>query len=648
MNHVRTFVLGLVLLEGGAALAATDQLFALIVTNNRSLGRKRPDLQYADDDGARYHALFRMVAPEQNVTLLTQFDAASRRLYPELTRQAAPPTRRRLDRALTRVARQVAEARRQGHRALFYFVFAGHGHVHRGKGYLELQDGRLGPEDVEQRILGRVKADVVHLVLDSCNSFFVINPRRPGGKRWATPWDMTIGFSKRFPHVGVVLSTSAAGEVYEWSEIQSGIFSHEVRSGLSGAADIDRNGKVTYDEMEGFIALANRGIKNDNFRPKVFVRGPFSKGGASLLRVKGARGRRLRLGQGRRRLWIRNAEGTRLIDLHQEKGADLELVVPVAEQDTFYVQERLLAGGRPELRQYQVATRAPTSQPTEKAASHPMEPSSRPVALASLATQPVPAAARGQDEIFDSFFAHPYGPQTYRAYCNDRQHAPDQVFGISAQDEVRMRHYLSNMARADRHDRLLLGGTLLGAGVLFGGLGGATLDTMEDQGGKTMSYVLMAAGAAGAIGGLYKLLARSEGEKAYFSFEAELRRPGASAESVIARTEAHLHAMAAREQRRRRMAEIISYVGGSIYVGLGVALGVAMAQSDSMKDNSYALPAFVGAAGLGMIGLGVATRYIETPMERMLRLYREDPDLSVNVSVAPLPGGAGIGLSGSF
>jgi len=42
--------------------------------------------------------------------------------------------------------------------------------------------------------------------------------------------------------VGVFLSTSAESEVFGWSELQSGVFSHAVRSGLMGAADANHDG----------------------------------------------------------------------------------------------------------------------------------------------------------------------------------------------------------------------------------------------------------------------------------------------------------------------------------------------------------------------------------------------------------------------
>jgi len=39
-------------------------------------------IRYADDDGAKYFELFRMVAGDADVELLTDFDADSARLFP--------------------------------------------------------------------------------------------------------------------------------------------------------------------------------------------------------------------------------------------------------------------------------------------------------------------------------------------------------------------------------------------------------------------------------------------------------------------------------------------------------------------------------------------------------------------------------------
>ena len=78
---------------------------------------------------------------------------------------------------------------------------------------------------------------------------------------------------------------------------------------------------------------------------------------------------------------------------------------------------------------------------------------------------------------------------------------------------------------------------------------------------------------------------------------------------------------------------------------------------DELGDDLYDIPDWEESTGKGPDPYQVylrsrfaalRPRYIETPMERMLRLYREDPDLSINVSVAPLPGGAGLGVSGTF
>ncbi len=154
-----------------------------------------------------------------------------------------------------------------------YFVFAGHGDVDRGQGFLELADGRFTADDLEA-LLKSIPATHAHVILDSCNSFFVLNARKPGGRRFATSEDAARSLAARLPNVGVFLSTSAASEVFEWSELEAGIFSHAVRSGLMGAADANGDGRVSYAELRAFVGIASSSLRNPSFRPQIFARGP--------------------------------------------------------------------------------------------------------------------------------------------------------------------------------------------------------------------------------------------------------------------------------------------------------------------------------------------------------------------------------------
>ena len=61
-------------------------------------------------------------------------------------------------------------------------------------------------------------------------------------------------------NVGLLLSTSSARESHEWSGFESGVFSHEVRSGLYGAADADGDGRVSYAEIAAFPPKTAAGL----------------------------------------------------------------------------------------------------------------------------------------------------------------------------------------------------------------------------------------------------------------------------------------------------------------------------------------------------------------------------------------------------
>ncbi len=263
------FVLG----GSSRASASTERaVFAVVVGNNHSFGNRRPDLHYADDDAAKYYAILKTIAPN-NVSLLTDFDEDTARLFPAERADAISPTRRELLRVGKELAGRVAAARNAGSETDVYFIFAGHGDVDDGTGFIELADGRFTSVDLEQWLL-TIPFSRGHVILDSCNSFFMLGARKPGGRYYATAEDAARSLSARLPNVGVFLSTSAEGESFEWSEIQSGVFSHVVRSGLLGAADADGDGVVSYLELAAFVATATADVPNPNMRPHVFSRGP--------------------------------------------------------------------------------------------------------------------------------------------------------------------------------------------------------------------------------------------------------------------------------------------------------------------------------------------------------------------------------------
>ena len=632
------------------AIAAKEDIFALIVTNNRGLANNRPDLHYADDDGARYYRVFRLVAQEDHITLLMTFDNNSSRLYPDLSSIVKPARFSDIQKSIQELAGRIEASKKQGNHTVFYFIFAGHGDVDRGKGYLELEDGRLGPNDLENQVINPIKANVIHLVLDSCNSFFVVNPRKPGGRRWATPKDMTEGFSKRYPHVGVFLSTSAEGEVYEWSEIQSGIFSHEVRSGLSGAADINGDGKTSYAELESFVAVANNKIKNEYYRPNLFSRGPWNKRSATLFTYRYGSGRHLTIGQEERRLWIRDKEGNRLLDLNKERGFKLHLVIPVANNESIYVQEEL---NDPEFKSRSVVRQYVISEREDI------------IPLTLLSSEPTPIRSRGHSAVFKQIFSEPYGPRAYAKQIAEFSNQPDMFFGISRNDEARMRHYLSSLSRDDKKDRIFIGGLSLGGGATIIATGALAFNLLNEEpelilpgqppterfDGKTIGKIgaigLMTIGSMVAAWGIYQLFRTSEGEKAHATFEREIRLRDSNRERVVAITERHLYELAQRDKWRRRYLSLSAYLIGGICAASTISIGIldAMNKIGDLPTSLYFLGGF---SSVFSIGLGVSLNIIDMPSERVLRLYREDPDLHPRFYPTALKGGFALSFSSSF
>jgi hypothetical protein len=315
-------------------------VFAMVIGANRSVDVQLAPLAYADDDAFRYRDLFRSV--QARTVVLTRPDDNTRRINTDVD-QVQAPVERALAAAVAGLAQEVAAARRAGRRTVLYFVFAGHGNLGKQGAYLTLEDQRLTGADLDQRVLRAVGADETHVIVDACYSYLLVRERGPGGRAREVHGFSRLGGLLERPDVGLLLSTSSARESHEWQEFQAGVFSHEVRSGLYGAADSNGDGQVSYREIAAFVNWANAAIPNERFRPEVFSRPP--RGQTRLLDLRAAVAGRvtvdLAVEPGHH--LMEDQQGNRVAEFHNSRGQTVRLVRPPGPGPLFV---RHLGSGR--------------------------------------------------------------------------------------------------------------------------------------------------------------------------------------------------------------------------------------------------------------------------------------------------------------
>ena len=252
---------------------------AVIVASNTAPDPSLAPLRYADDDGARWYELFSAYADD--VTLLSVLDAETQRLHRDVVGHTEPPTWAALHDRLDRTFAAMARERAAGRPVVFYFVFAGHGGVGDAReGFVWLQDRRLTRTMLLRDVIGASPATTNHVIIDACDAYFMVNSR--GGKSDRVGEDhadllAALGAEDslaRYPNTGVILSTAAAQEAHEWSAWQAGVFSHELRSALVGAADVNGDGRIEYSEVKAFVAAANARIDDPRARLSVYAQPP--------------------------------------------------------------------------------------------------------------------------------------------------------------------------------------------------------------------------------------------------------------------------------------------------------------------------------------------------------------------------------------
>lgn len=259
--------------------------YALIVANNLSLDDEKP-LSFADDDGARWYELFEALGA--HTVLLADLDARTQTLHPEAAAASRLPTGANFARYLSEFHRRMDRAADAGVDVTFYFIYAGHGNVaENGEGYVHLSDTKLERRALFEDVVAPSKARFNHLVIDACKSYFMVNSRGAT----ADPDDRVdpaaaeaveaarLAFLQRgslesYPNTGVIVSTSSARESHEWTGYEAGVFSHQIRSALTGAADVNGDGKVEYSEVAAFVTAANAAVSNPKARVELYARAP--------------------------------------------------------------------------------------------------------------------------------------------------------------------------------------------------------------------------------------------------------------------------------------------------------------------------------------------------------------------------------------
>lgn len=314
--------------------------FAVVVGNNHPLpGSELDVLEYADDDALRFAEYFGELGVHTELLTTPDHDTAQR--DPSAAMRARRPTVSELQSVLEKTRASLEES--EGKFRELFFVFSGHGSITSSEVYLHLLDGRFTRTDLFERILKRMPAERIHVIIDSCHSYFLVNPR---GKRTAVAADEED--LDRYPWVGFLMSTSDRREVQEWAGYQAGVFSYQVLGAMRGAADVDGDGVVSYPEAHAYIVAANYGVDLPEARIQPYVRKPATGDLrlADLRALDNARKTNIASSfSGHFR--VLDARRGPVLDAHKPLGLDLHLLLPTPgefrvrfDRDEFAVESR--------------------------------------------------------------------------------------------------------------------------------------------------------------------------------------------------------------------------------------------------------------------------------------------------------------------
>lgn len=391
------------------ARTAEQVLYTIAIGQNdvpASLLEKEGELRslhYADDDAAQMYQLLAGVS--RQAFLLTVLDPETQARFPEAARAAVAPTMAALERVVETARGAIERDRAAGREPVVVFFVSGHGvHADDGGAALALFDGPLTQKDLYEKVLARLPAHYVHLIIDACHAGAVVGSRDVSATLEPLQQTDIATYLQHsslaaFPHVGVILASTASTQSFEWDAYRGGIFAHELLSALRGAADVNHDARIEYSELAAFFSAANLQVDDPRARLRVVVQPPRTNARAAVLEHARAVNEFRLLGRSEdtsgRPFYIETEAGSRLLDMHPERGSAWQLWLPAG------VRLYVVSGDR----EFELNALAGAS--VQLGGLNPRQPRPRP---------------RGalESSLRRGLFGTPFGPAFYRGFTSDR------------------------------------------------------------------------------------------------------------------------------------------------------------------------------------------------------------------------------------
>jgi len=214
--------------------------WAIVVGINDYSDSEIEDLIYCENDARAFEDALTESGgfPKDRVKLFTGANADQTSIYAAL--------------------KSIADAKSLPERSTIVFYFSGHGFAYGGSNYIIPQDGTVFPDLIDSRnlklerieeMLAESSFERQLIFIDACR-----NQVTTGGKDIGTKGFAETVLTVNAKGMKVFLGTEFGQVSRESEEMKSGIFTHFLIDGISGAADLDNNGVIQFYELSGYVS----------------------------------------------------------------------------------------------------------------------------------------------------------------------------------------------------------------------------------------------------------------------------------------------------------------------------------------------------------------------------------------------------------